>query len=208
MISASTAAKLIWKLTPTTSLGAISTSASAPNASPRNDSARRPATIPSVTRLAIAKERMIGTCAPVSIRYAAPASSAATPPNALTGQCSAACGQAANPSRVASMNSPMMIPMCSPATASRCASPESRNAARSACGIDSVLPVSSVTATGPAPPGIAAIARRPIASRTPFIHAAQPSGAACDTSTTGFNAVPPPAMPLKYESRCRSHPPG
>ncbi len=63
---ARTAEKLIWKLTPMACAGAISSSIAIASASPRSDSARRPTTMPSVTTQAMAKLRMIGTCAPVS----------------------------------------------------------------------------------------------------------------------------------------------
>ena len=64
-ISARTAEKLIWKLTPTTSHGSISMIATAASASPRTEIARRPATTARVNRHAMAKLRRIGRCTPV-----------------------------------------------------------------------------------------------------------------------------------------------
>ena len=90
-----------------------------------------------------------------------------------------------------------MIPICSPATASRWASPESRNAARSVAGMDSVLPFSKVAATAPAGPGMAAMARRPMVSRTPCTQARHVTGGARAVTATADSAVPPPANPAK-----------
>ncbi len=61
-----TAAKLIWKLAPSTAAGCSSSTRAAASAKPRMEIARRPVNSASVANAAMAKERCIGTPAPVS----------------------------------------------------------------------------------------------------------------------------------------------
>ena len=61
-----TAAKLIWKLGPSTAAGCSSRTTAAASAKPRMEIALRPVSSASVARAAMAKERCMGTSAPVS----------------------------------------------------------------------------------------------------------------------------------------------
>ena len=65
-ISASTAAKLIWKLGPVTASGCSAITAAAARAQPRSVMARRPVSSASVVSAAMPKLRCIGTAEPVS----------------------------------------------------------------------------------------------------------------------------------------------
>ncbi|GAV36957.1 hypothetical protein ROTAS13_04647 [Roseomonas sp. TAS13] len=65
-ISASTAAKLIWKEGPSSAAGCQASTSAAARAKARSDTTRRPSSIASVARAAMARERSIGTCEPVS----------------------------------------------------------------------------------------------------------------------------------------------
>ena len=67
-INASTAAKLIWKLAPSTAAGCSSSTAEAARAQARRLSARRPVSRASVASAAMAKLRCIGTAQPVNNR--------------------------------------------------------------------------------------------------------------------------------------------
>ena len=89
------------------------------------------------------------------------------------------------------------MPMCKPATASKCAKPESRNAARSSAGMAVPRPVSTVAATAPSVPGKPASSRPATASRTLRSQSARLAGGAWDSRLTGPSAIPAPPKPLK-----------
>ena len=60
-----------------------------------------------------------------------------------------------------------------------------------------ILESADVAAMAPGAPGIAAMTRRPTASRAAATQAAGPEGARCSSTTTGLSAVPPAPIPVK-----------
>ena len=98
----------------------------------------------------------------------------------------------------------MTMAMCSPDTDSRCASPESRMAARSAAGMALCPPVSSAAAMAPAAPGRAAVVLPSMAARSPARGALSAPG----STEARPMAKPLPPRPEKKAARWKSQAPG